>query len=77
MEALGQVNARGVSGVIVAYNPEIIVLDGPLARFHGDIVIRHMEPYIDRYLALPRLVVSGLGGRSPLLGAAAYALEAR
>ncbi|HPM53346.1 MAG TPA: ROK family protein [Methanoculleus sp.] len=75
MEALGQVNARGVSAVIVAYNPDIIVFDGPLARYHGDIVIRHMEPYIDRYLALPRLAVSELGGRSPLLGAAAYALE--
>ncbi|PKL63043.1 MAG: ROK family protein [Methanomicrobiales archaeon HGW-Methanomicrobiales-2] len=75
MEALGEVNARGISGVIVAYNPEVIVLDGPLARYYGDIVIRHMEPYIDRYLALPRIVVSGLEGQAPLLGAAAYALE--
>ncbi len=77
MEALGQVNARGVSGVIVAYNPEIIVFDGPLARFHGDIIFWYMEPHIDRYLALPRLTISRLLGRSPLLGAAAYALEAR
>lgn len=77
MEALGEVNARGISGVIVAYNPEVIVLDGPLARYYGDIVIRHMEPFIDRYLALPRIVVSDLGGQAPLLGAAAYALERR
>ncbi|NMA09784.1 Glucokinase [Methanoculleus chikugoensis] len=76
MEALGEVNARGVSAAIVAYNPEVIVFDGPLARYYGDIVIRHMEPFIDRYLALPRLVVSELAGRAPLLGAAAYALEA-
>lgn len=75
MEALGQVNARGVSNIIVAYNPDVIVLDGPLAQFHGDIVIRHMEPYIDRYLTLPRIVVSGLAGRAPLLGAAFYALD--
>ncbi len=77
MEALGEVNARGVSAVIVAYNPEVIVLDGPLARYYGDIIIRYMEPCIDRYLTLPRIVVSGLRGRSPLIGAAAYALEAR
>ncbi len=77
MEALGEVNARGVSTVIVAYNPDVIVLDGPIARYHGDLVIRHMEPCIDRYLALPRIVVSGLEGRAPLLGAAAYALERR
>jgi glucokinase len=77
MEALGEMNARGVSSVIVAYNPEVIVFDGPLARYYGDIVIRQMEPFIDRYLALPRLVVSDLAGQAPLLGAAAYALEAR
>ncbi|WP_214021001.1 ROK family protein [Methanoculleus sp.] len=77
MEALGEVNARGVSAVIVAYNPEVIVLDGPLALYYGDLVIRHMEPYIDRYLPLPRIVVSDLAGQAPLLGAAAYALEAR
>ncbi|WP_243671200.1 ROK family protein [Methanoculleus chikugoensis] len=64
MEALGEVNARGVSAAIVAYNPEVIVFDGPLARYYGDIVIRHMEPFIDRYLALPRLVVSELAGRA-------------
>ena len=76
VEALGKVNARGVSGVIVAYNPEIIVFDGPLARYHGDIVIRYMEPFIDRYLTLPRLAVSSLDGKAPLFGAALYALEA-
>jgi len=76
MEALGEVNARGVSAVIVAYNPEIIVFDGPLARYHGDIVIRYMEPFIDRYLTLPRLAVSSLDGKAPLFGAAVYALEA-
>ncbi|NLA39477.1 MAG: ROK family protein [Methanomicrobiales archaeon] len=75
MDALGQVNARGISTVIVAYNPGVIVLDGPLARYYGDIVIRHAEPYIDRFLALPRIVVTDLGGRAPLLGAAAHALD--
>lgn len=75
MEALGEMNGRGVSGLIVAYNPGVIVFDGPLARYYGDIVIRHMEPFIDRYLALPRLTVSSLDGQAPLLGAAVYALE--
>jgi glucokinase len=75
MEALGQMNARGISNVIVAYDPEVIVLDGPLARYHGDLVIRYMVPHINRYLEMPRIVVSGLQGRAPILGAAAYALE--
>lgn len=75
MDALGQVNARGISNVIVAYNPEVIVLDGPLARYHGEIVIGHAEPYIDRFLTLPRIVVSNLEGKAPLLGAAVHAME--
>ena len=75
MDVLGQVNARGLSTVIVAYNPEVIVLDGPLARYYGEIVIEHAEPYIDRFLTLPRIVVTSLDGRAPLLGAAVYALD--
>lgn len=75
MDALGQVNARGISNVIVAYNPEVIMLDGPLARYYGEIVIGHTEPYIDRFLTLPRIVTSNLDGKAPILGAAASALE--
>ncbi len=75
MEALGRVNGAGVSNVIVAYNPEIIVMAGPIAEYHGDIVIGHLMPHVDRFLALPRIVTSELAGRAPLLGAAAYALE--
>ncbi len=75
MDALGQVNARGISTLIVAYDPEVIVLDGPLARYYGEVVIRHAEPYIDRFLTLPRIVISSLAGRAPLLGAAACALK--
>jgi glucokinase len=75
MEALGRMNARGISNVIVAYNPEVIVLDGPIAQYNGDLVTRYLQPYVDRYLTIPRIVVSGLEGRAPILGAAAYALE--
>ncbi|TAJ45671.1 ROK family protein [Methanofollis fontis] len=70
MEALGEVNARGISDLIVAYAPEVIVLDGPLAQAHGRLLIGHMLPHIDRYLPLPEIRVSTLGGRAPLLGAA-------
>ncbi|MDD4255401.1 MAG: ROK family protein, partial [Methanofollis sp.] len=74
MDALGRVNARALSDIVVAYEPGVVVLDGPLAQHHGALLIRHMLPHLDRYLPLPRLAVSPLGGRAPLLGAAAYAL---
>lgn len=74
MDALGRVNARALSDIVVAYEPEVVVLDGPLAQHHGDLLIRSLLPHLDRYLPLPRIAVSPLGGRAPLLGAAAYAL---
>ncbi|WP_342679556.1 ROK family protein [Methanofollis sp. UBA420] len=74
MDALGRVNGRALSDIVVAYEPEVVVLDGPLAQHHGDLLIRSLLPHLDRYLPLPRIAVSPLGGRAPLLGAAAYAL---
>lgn len=77
MDVLGEISARALSDIIVAYSPEVIVLDGPLARVHGDLLVRHVRPHLDRYLPNPAIVVSPLGGRAPLLGAAAYALGVR
>ncbi|QSZ67260.1 ROK family protein [Methanofollis aquaemaris] len=74
MDALGAISARAFSDIIVAYSPEVIVLDGPIARAHGALLIRHMCPHLDRYLPTPEIVVSPLEGRAPLLGAAVYAL---
>ena len=76
MDALGEVNGRAVSDLIVAYDPEMIVIDGPIAQAHGGLILRHLLPHIDRYLPLPAICVSPLGGRAPLFGAAAYALGA-
>lgn len=76
MDALGEVNARAVSDLIVAYEPEILVFDGPIAHAHGDLLMRHAAPHVDRYLPLPRICVSPLDGRAPLFGAAVYALGA-
>ncbi|QYZ79222.1 ROK family protein [Methanofollis formosanus] len=77
MDALGEINARALSDIIIAYSPEMIVLDGPIAQAHGDLLIRHIVPHLDRYLPTPAIMVSPLGGRAPLLGAAAYALGLR
>ncbi|MBP2146838.1 glucokinase [Methanofollis sp. W23] len=74
MDILGEINARALSDIIVAYSPEVIVLDGPIARAHGELLLRHLHPHLDRYLPIPEIVVSALGGRAPLLGAAAYVL---
>ncbi|KQC05047.1 MAG: hypothetical protein APR53_08715 [Methanoculleus sp. SDB] len=72
-DELGRINARGVSGVTVAYEPERIIFDGPVMRENSSILLPLIERYRDRYLLLPSLHVSSLGGDAPLLGAAASA----
>ncbi len=77
LSALAAINARGLSNVIAAYEPEHIIFDGPLVREHADLVIRAMLEQTDRYLSLPQVTISSLEGYAPLLGAGAYAQEKR
>jgi glucokinase len=73
LEDLGRINARGISDVIVAYEPELLVFDGSVVRENADLIIPFIENYVDRFLPLPHLTVSNLGGRAPLLGASVIA----
>ncbi len=73
MEELGRINGRGVSNVIVAYNPEVIVLDGAVVQNNPDLIVPCLERHIDRYLRIPAIRVSPLRGEAPLLGAAVLA----
>jgi len=70
---LGRINARGISDIIVAYDPDMIVLDGSVVQKNPDLILPPIEEYTDRYLQRPRLVVSILGGSAPLLGASVIA----
>jgi glucokinase len=72
MHALARINGRGLSTVIVAYDPEIIVLDGPVITAHSGLLVPAALTHIDRYLTLPEIVISPLRGDAPLLGVAAH-----
>ncbi len=69
-QTLARINARGLSTVIVAYDPEIIILDGPVVIAHPNLILTPALEHIDGYLDLPKIVISTLGGNAPLLGAA-------
>ena len=71
MHALARVNSRGLSTVIVAYDPEIIILDGPVVTNHFALVMQPAIEHLDEYLPRPGIIISPLGGDAPLLGAAA------
>ncbi|WP_440951028.1 ROK family protein [Methanosphaerula subterraneus] len=70
---LGRINARGISDIIVAYDPDTIVLDGSVVLNNQDLIIPPIEQYADCYLPMPRLTVSSLSGFAPLLGASVIA----
>ena len=73
IEELGKVCARGLSDIIVAYDPAIVILDGPVIRENADLLLPLLKEYTDRFLPCPEVLISSLGGNAPLLGAAAIA----
>ena len=72
-QELARINGRGISDVIVAYAPEVIVFDGPVVQKHHKWIIQPVQEHIDTYLPLPNLVCSTMSGQAPLLGAGWYA----
>jgi glucokinase len=70
MEELGKINGRGISNVVAAYDPEIIIFGGAVMLGSGDLVLKYAKKYIDKFLRLPKLEITSLGENAPLLGAA-------
>jgi len=73
IEEFGRINARGISDVIVAYDPSRIILDGSVIQNNADLLLPLFDRYIDRFLRLPEIGVSRLKGLAPLLGASVIA----
>ena len=73
MKALGEINGRGISDVIVAYDPSRIVLDGSVVLRNRDLVLGNLLPCIDRFLPTPDIRVTALDGLAPLWGASVLA----
>jgi glucokinase len=73
IEEFARINARGISDVIVAYDPSRIILDGSVIRNNCDLLLPLFNNYIDRFLPLPEIRISRLNGLAPLLGASLIA----
>lgn len=72
IDEIGKINSRGISGVIAAYSPDIIILDGSVAINNSNAILDGINQYTDRYLEMPEIRMSRLNGRAPLYGAAYY-----
>jgi glucokinase len=73
LRELAVINARGISDVIVAYDPELVILDGAVMLANADILLPLVVESVDRYLALPDIALTRLEGDAPLLGASVIA----
>jgi len=73
IEEFSRINARGISDVIVAYDPSRIILDGSVILNNSELLIPRFSRYIDRFLPLPEIRISRLNGLAPLLGASVIA----
>ena len=70
LDELHRINARAISNIIVAYDPELITIGGPVMLYNAPLLLAGMKKYIDKYLTIPKICVTPLGENIGLLGAA-------
>ena len=73
LEAVAVLNARALSTLVVAYEPECIVLDGAVVQAQADLLVGPAVERMEEFLPRPEVVISPLAGDAPLLGAAVAA----
>jgi glucokinase len=59
----------------VAYDPEIIIMDGPVVTAYPNLILPAALAHTDRYLKLPQILISPLLGKAPLIGAAVRIIQ--
>jgi len=69
-EVVGKINAHGISNVIVAYDPEIIILGGAVVLNNKNLILQPIRKYIDKFLTPPKIRVTSLGEKIGVIGAA-------
>lgn len=75
LDELAKVNARAISNIIVAYDPELITIGGSVALNNPEFLLPGIEAKIDHYLEMPRICVTNLGDDIVVLGAASSVFQ--
>lgn len=73
LKAVAVLNARALSTLVVAYDPERIILDGGVIQAQADLLVGPAVARMEEFLPRPEVVTSPLAGDAPLLGAAVAA----
>ena len=71
LEEVGKINGQGISNVIAAYDPEIIIIGGAVFLENKKFLLPYLKKNIDNLLTPPKIIPASLKENAPLLGAAA------
>lgn len=71
LEELAKINARAISNIILAYEPDLISFGGAVVLNNKELILKPMKKYIDRFLKIPKIILTPLGEDIVLIGAAA------
>ncbi len=74
IEKMKEYNAAGISNVVNAYNPEVIVLGGGVAVNHPEVITSDLESMLEKDVIceMPEIAVASLDDRSVLFGLLAF-----
>jgi len=73
LKEVGKINAKAISNLIVAYDPELITLGGAVVLNNPEFILPPIEKYIDHFLPyLPKIKITPLKEDIILLGSAAF-----
>ena len=76
LEEVCKIHARGIAGIIAAYDPELITLGGGVMFGDGDYLFPKIKRHLKKFpLPSPPLKMTKLGDEISLLGAAAAVFE--
>ena len=75
LEEFSRINARAISDIIVAYDPDRIAIGGSVALHNGPLIIPGIKRHIDHYLRAPRISLTRFGENVGLIGAAAAVFD--
>jgi len=75
LNEVASITAYGLSTMIVAYDPSLIVLDGPIMKnnpWFFELCLSKIDPY---FSYMPDIVISSLNGYAPLIGSVVPVFE--
>ncbi|MCD5396311.1 MAG: ROK family protein [Candidatus Pacebacteria bacterium] len=70
LKEVGKLNAAGINNVMVAYDPEIIILGGSIVLYNKEFILPYFKPYFEKYLPLPKIIITPLKEDVVLFGSA-------